>query len=312
MIITNRYIAKDLLGILDDIKHEVPEKLNSYKRSGTSIAVTCPSHADGKEKNPSCFINVNNDMLEEGTFHCFTCGVSGNFAKFVGLCFNKTETFGANWLINRYASSITEPILKLPIIDLSKKTVIKKSLNKCDETILDKFEPYHPYMTKRGISDKVIREFNLKYDRDTQCIVFPVYNEKNKLSFLTRRTVEGKKFIIDKNASKAVVYGLNKAQYYKEVYVVESQINCLVLWSWGYPAVALLGAGTTYEQLKILSNSQIRSFVLCYDGDNAGRVGAKKFQKYISRSKFVKNIIMPDGKDVADLTKTEFEQLLAK
>ena len=164
------------------------------------------------------------------------------------MCFNKSSSFGTNWLLNRY-STIDKPTLNLPIIDLSQKHISKKYL---DENILDSFDSYHPYMSKRGISDEVIKEFNLKYDRNTQCVVFPVYDEKNRLSFLTRRTVEGKKFIIDKNASKAVVYGLNKAQYYKEVYVVESQINCLVLWSWGYPAVALLGAGTTKEQLKTL------------------------------------------------------------
>lgn len=308
MQVSNKYISEDILTILQDIKSEVPDKLGSFKRSGTGIAVTCPSHADGKEKNPSCFINVDSNSIEEGTFHCFTCGVSGDFSKFVGLCFNKSSSFGTNWLLNRY-STIDKPTLNLPIIDLSQKYISKKYL---DESILDSFDSYHPYMSKRGISDEVIKEFNLKYDRNTQCVVFPVYDEKNRLSFLTRRTVEGKKFIIDKNASKAVVYGLNKAQYYKEVYVVESQINCLVLWSWGYPAVALLGAGTTKEQLKTLSNSPIRSFILCYDGDQAGKHGAELFQKYISKSKFTTNIVLPNGKDVADLTKTEFEQLLIK
>ncbi len=306
--INDQVIQKDIFQILEEVKTQNPDKLKDMHKSGDNIQVTCPVHAHGQESHPSCFISINpNKQISYGTAHCFTCGFKGSFSKFVGACFNKNESFGQHWLLSKYADVIIDNKFNLKPIDLSENIVEKPKI--LDESILDKFESYHPYMTKRGISDQVIKDFNLKYDQNKRSIVFPVYNTRHQLSFLTRRSVDSKQFYIDAGANKDIVYALDKAQNYSEVYVVESQINCLVLWSWGYPAVALLGAGTTPGQLKELRESNIISFKLCYDGDSAGRTGAERFKKYIGSSKFVTDITMPNGKDVADLTKEEFDSL---
>lgn len=307
--INGQVIQKDIFQILNEVKSENPNKLAVIQKSGDeNIQVTCPVHANGQESHPSCFISINpNKKIPYGTVHCFTCGFNGSFSKFVGACFDRSEAYGKNWLLNKYANVLIKDHLNLQPIDLSANIISKPKV--LDESILDTFESYHPYMTKRGISEGIIKLFNLKYDQKRKSIVFPVYNINGKLSFLTRRSVEGKQFYLDPGADKNIIYGLDKAQNYSEVYVVESQINCLVLWSWGYPAVCLFGAGTTPGQLNVLRNSSIKSFVLCYDGDEAGRKGANRFKKYIGSSKFVTDIIMPTGKDVADLTKEEFEKL---
>ena len=83
------------------------------------------------------------------------------------------------------------------------------------------------------------------------------------------------------------------------------------MWSlsqWGKSAIALLGTGTEY-QYKLLSKLNCNGYVLCLDPDEAGRRGIKKIIKYLLKSKR-KNIyvaLMPDGKDVNDLTKEEFD-----
>ncbi len=308
--INGNIIQKDIYQILDEVKSQTG-KLKDIRRSGDNIQITCPVHADGQENRPSCFISINpNRELAYGTAHCFTCGFKGSFGKFVGACFNKNESFGNNWLLTRYADVTVENHLNLERpIDLSERIMAKPKIK--DESILNKFESYHPYMTQRGISDEVIKLFNLKYDPATKTIVFPVYNEKGQLSFLTKRSIEGKQFYIESGADKNIIYGLDKAQDYNEVYVCESQINALTLYSWGYPAVAMLGAGTTYKQVEKLRNSKIRSFILCYDPDEAGIHGAQRFKKFIGPTKFVTTLTLPQGKDVNDLTKEEFEQILS-
>lgn len=306
--INGNIIQKDIYQILDEVKSQTG-KLKDIRKSGDNIQITCPVHADGQENRPSCFISVNpNKQLAYGAAHCFTCGFKGSFGKFVGACFNKNETFGNNWLLTRYSDVTVENHLGLEQpIDLTERIKPKPKIK--DESILNGFEDYHPYMTKRGISDEVIKQFNLKYDPVKKTIVFPVYNAKGQLSFLTRRSVEGKQFYIDPGADKNIIYGLDKAQYYNEVYVCESQINSLILWSWGYPAVALLGAGTTPGQLKALRESSIKSFVLAYDGDQAGLHGTERFKKYIGFNKFVTVLQLPESKDIGDLTKEEFISL---
>lgn len=310
IVISNQLIKEPILDILYEVKAQ-SGKLDEIRPSSTDIQITCPIHGDGKEQHPSCFINIDTTQknVEYGFYHCFTCGSKGSFSKFVGACFEKNEAYGKNWLLTRYADKIIDSKFNLEPIDLSAKVVKQSKI--LDESILNEFDSYHPYMTKRGLSDKVIREFNLKYDRARKCIVFPVYDENNKLRFLTRRSVEGKQFYLDKDADKDIIYCLNKAKDYSEVYVCESQINALTLWSWGYPSVALFGAGTTYNQVLKLRNSNIKSFVLAYDPDAAGLHGAERFKKFIGNSKFVTTLNLPKGKDVNDLAKEEFEEILS-
>ena len=116
-------------------------------------------------------------------------------------------------------------------------------------------------------------------------------------------------FYIDENSDKPV-YLLNTInQYnYKEVYVCESQINALTLWSWGYPAVALFGTGSQY-QYDILNRCGIRHYILCFDGDEAGDKGIYRFRKNIRKDVFVSQKVIPNNKDVNDLTKEQFDNL---
>ena len=73
------------------------------------------------------------------------------------------------------------------------------------KSILDTFESFHPYMIKRKLTKRIIELFKIKYDPKTESIVFPVYNENNRLVMLTRRSVEGKKFFILIKISKTTL-----------------------------------------------------------------------------------------------------------
>lgn len=300
--IGNRLVTEDIEEILKNIKSELTNgKLSSIRRTASGIRVTCPVHSDGKENNSSCYIDI-----DDGIWHCFTCGASGKFEKFVGECFNSTPTFGKKWLLERYGNTVIERQLELLPIDFNTKKV-----QYLDESILDKFQSYHPYMTQRKLTTEVIEKFKIKYDPETKSIVFPVWDDRNRLLMLTRRSVINKTFIIDADKEKPV-YLLNfiKQMNAKSVYVCESQINALTLWSWGYPAIALFGTGTKI-QYEILSKSGIRVYNLCFDGDEAGDRGTKNFIKNLGNKGAFMNIIkIPRGKDVNDLTKEEFDRLM--
>ena len=142
---------------------------------------------------------------------------------------------------------------------------------------------------------------------------FPSSDINDKIKFLTRRSVEGKKFLIDKGADKSDIYLLNEVikNNIKTVYVVEAQISALTLWGWGLPAIALFGAGTSEEQIDALNKTGIRRYILCYDHDQAGSKGAGRFMKYINNDVFVDEIEMPLGKDPNDMTEKEFKDLVS-
>lgn len=77
---------------------------------------------------------------------------------------------------------------------------------------------------------------------------------------------------------------------------------------YGYNAVALLGTGNSYQmdQLRRLGCSE---FVICMDGDEAGRKATEKLRRNLNSIAIVWAIKMPDGKDLNDCSKIEFDQL---
>lgn len=312
LIIDNYLIDEPIINILYKLRDELTNgKLNVIEQKDDYVRVTCPVHAGGTEKHPSCSVYCGNGELQYGWYHCFTCSSSGPLYKFIGECFGQSANYGRQWLLNNFGNTyITDRELQLEDIELN--TVVKEEKEYLDESVLEEFSSYHPYMTKRKLTDEVIEKFEIKYDPLSKSIVFPVRDINGKIAFLTRRSTEGKKFIIDKGADKSVIYLLYNNINEREVYVVESQINALTLESWGYHAIALFGAGTSEGQMKTLNNTNIKRYILCYDNDQAGRKGAKRFKKLIRKDVFVDDIIMPEGKDVNDLTKEEFDNLVYK
>lgn len=226
----NKYIIDTpLLTIVHKIKSELHNgKLRIIQDKGDNIRVTCPDgeHKNGLEEHSSCGIYCGSDSDLYGTYHCFACGSKGSFAKFVGLCFDKDEEFGKEWLIERFGNSLVERTLYIPPIELNNK----KDSEVIDESILNTYHNWHPYMEKRHLKREVCELFKVKYDESSRSIVFPVYNEFNKLTLLTKRSVVSKFFSIDAAKEKPVyLYYYIKQNDIKEVTVCESQINTLTL-----------------------------------------------------------------------------------
>lgn len=309
LIIDNKIIEEDIDVILDKLNHDIK---GHYFREriprGNNLNITCPFHKNGKENHPSCniYIDKKSKEIPYGFYRCFTCGESGTLYNFVGKMFGADDEFGKHWLIDNFGE-----LLDSKNIELDDEIVLKPESKKyLNDSIIDSFESRHPYMYQRGLTDDVIDRFQIKYDKETDEIIFPVWDEHGRLIMLSRRSVSGKTFKLEKAVEKPV-YLLYDAvsEGRTTVCVVESQIDALKLWSWGYPAVALFGTGAD-RQYEILKRSGIRHYILCFDGDNAGDTGAKKFIKNMKGQVFITQVVMPRGKDIGDLSKEEFEKLL--
>lgn len=311
LIIDNHIIKEDIKAILSELKKLlVNGKVKDIEYKNDNVRVTCPNneHKNGHEAKPSCEIYIgDSEEVVWGTVHCFACGFKGQLYDFVSEAADKPVTWAKKWLCDNFTEQITSGsnVIIDDAITLNKIKVTNKFLS---ENILEKFQAFHPYMQKRKLSKEVCKKFDVKYDPQTECLVFPVRDINGRLKFLTRRSVITKEFIIDKNVEKEVYLLDNIVKNkIKEVYVVESQINALTLESWGYRAIALLGTGSDY-QYKLLNKSGILKYNLCFDGDEAGKKGAVRFLQNIKNA-FISIIQIPNKKDVNDLTKEEFENL---
>lgn len=331
-------ILADEMDILLELKNQLA--LNGVYRFATFRTITnhiqfnCPMHKNGQERTPSCGITTaqikypDGRVVEPGTVHCFTCGYTAPLTEMISNLFgyNDFGVFGSTWLAKNF---VTLSVEKRPEIVLNLKRGTDKiqepKKSYISEEELDQYRYTHPYMYKRKLTDEIIELFDIGYDDNFtliskngsrvsyRCITFPVHDISGGTLFIARRSVDTKFFHYPAGTLKPV-YGLYELyKYYgkefpNELIICESMFNALTCWVYGKPAVALNGTGTPF-QYKQLEELPIRKFILGLDPDEAGDRGRLKIHKYFDKKRMVTDYIIPQNKDINDLSKEEFDSL---
>lgn len=334
-------ILADELDVLSELKSQL--ELNGIYRFATFRQITnhiqfnCPIHKGGQERKPSCGITTaqirysDGSVVEPGMVHCFTCGYTAPLNVMISDLFGKKDDgrFGNEWLAKNFVTMEVEkrqPLnLNLDRRKTSEATKIVKPTVYVSEEELDSYRYVHPYMQKRKLTDDVIELFDIGYDANFKintsgggtinyrCLTFPIKDENGNTLFIARRSVDTKFFHYPKDAIKPVygIYELKK--FYGDnlpntVIICESMINALTCWGYGRPAVALNGTGTP-TQYKQLEKLPVRKYILGLDPDDAGNRGRLKLHNYFKNKRMITDFVIPEGKDINDLTKDEFDNL---
>lgn len=327
MIINNIQFDVSLEEVFEELQrqlaiNQIPLFQKGYKESGNSIQVQCPYHGDGQERRPSAGIRKS-----DGTFHCFACNEIHSLPEVISYCFGYTnDVFGKHgikWLIKNFSTVQIEKRKELTL-DFSRNKSHHTSIKTyVSEEELDKYRYYHPYWKKRGIvADDIIELFDLGFDKDTNCITFPVRDQEGNCLFVARRSVNIKWFNYPQGVDKPL-YGLYELEKYFDqqheglsdyaygawnLYITESMIDCILLWQEGFFAVALNGTGDEL-QFKQLRELPCRKLILATDSDKAGQEARKKIRKNI-RNKLITEVILPKGKkDIGECTSEEIRNL---
>ena len=325
--------------------------LQKTKETTTHIQVQCPYHSNGQERKPSAGIRKS-----DGVFHCFACGEVHSLQEVITHCFGHYDdivgVFGVKWLMRNFASIQVEERKDVEIDYYRVRSTYDKSvvdnLHYTDgennqgrnkgfvvESELDKYRYYHPYWTKRGITDEnIIELFDLGYDKETDCITFPVRDIKGNCLFIARRSVKTKYFNYPQGVEKPlyglyelsciagwygnqlskvtgngnVYVGLDWKEPINEVIITEAMIDGLTCWQYGKYAVALNGLGNQ-RQFTELQQLPCRELILATDNDEAGMKARDRIRKNV-RNKIITEYILPKGKkDINELSKEEFLNL---
>lgn len=318
-----------LIELRDQLNLNGIDRLRYMRRLPNSIQVSCPFHKGGQETNPSCGITTTDikkgdRIVKAGSVHCFTCGYVSTLEEMISRMFGREDfgAFGAQWLRKNFLTVEYEsrPDITLDMSRSLKNT--KEEIKYVSEEELDKYRYTHPYMYKRKLTDDIIDMFDVGYDsnfelktkngvKNIKCVTFPVRDETGGTLFVARRSVEGKFFNYPSGVLKPIygIYELSKLDTFPdEIIICESIFNCLTCWVYGKYAVALNGTGssTQYEQLLKMPN---RKFILGLDPDKAGNSGRRKLHDHLGKTKVITDLIIPNGKDINDLSKEEFENL---
>lgn len=313
MIINNIPFTVDLSTILSELQAQLKlnhiQLLQVTKDTPDNIMVSCPYHKGGQESRPSAGI-----LKADGTFHCFTCGETHALQEVISHCFGRhddiTGSFGWEWLLKNFLTISIDERKSIPL-DYSRGSYSQSVDNYVDETELDKYREYHPYMWKRKMTPEVVEIFDIGYDKETECITFPVRDKNGNCLFVARRSVKTKFFNYPKDVVKPV-YGLYELycldSFPKEIIICESMIDAITCWVYGKYAVALNGLGNDL-QFKQLNLMPCRKFILATDNDDAGMKARKRLRSNIKNKLIAEYIFPKNKKDINDLSFEEFVNL---
>lgn len=311
LIIDNYVINKPIEEILTLLKLSLTNgKLKDIENKGDDILVTCPHHDGGHEKTPACNIYIGNDTkLPYGYFNCFVCGEKGSFLKFVAECFDAPESYAKAWLLENFGGELIAKNLFMgePII-LNRNKGIKKHL---DESILDQYQTWNPYLAKRKLSREICELFKVRYDPKYRQVIFPAYDMKGNLVMLAKRSIDVKSFYLDKDVEKPV-YCLDYVMKnnIKTVLITEGPFDCLTGWEYGFPTIATFGKISDY-QIEQINKSCINIIYAAFDNDAAGRSFLETLKRKLTKRIIIIETKFPAWrKDLNDLTKEELQEII--
>lgn len=313
----------DLREILERLQKDTGYFSRGFKESGGDIMVQCPYHSEGQERRPS-----GGFRKSDGLFHCFACGETHSLPEVISHCYGQDSTgaYGWKWLIQNYGTVSVEERDNVELDFRRTNQISSNSSNSSgvshrfdnrfvSEEELESYRYIHPYMYKRKLTDEVIELFDIGYDKNTDCITFPIRDIWGNCLFIARRSVKTKYFNYPQGAEKPLygLYELMKFQYegsgIQEVIVCESMLDALVFWTVGKYAVALNGLGNEL-QFTQLRNLPCRKLILATDNDSAGLKARERIRSQLSKYKIITEYIFPPGrKDANDCTQEELLNL---
>ena len=294
-----------------DIQAELEPHLNhfrNYRIRGDKLQACSPFRY---ENHPSFAVN-----LENGTW--IDSGAStdsyhkGNFISL--LAYLRQEEY----------LDTEEYLLRAYNVMLEEVDQLKLSMNLVYEPIVevtyDWFKDYphlqfrHPYLARRGITPEIQRLFCIGYDKEHEAIAMPWFNMDKKVINVKYRSIRYKQFFYEQDGqlTRNYVYGLPqcKALGYKDVAIVESEIDCMYLWSNEIPSVAMGHAGINKNQIQLLLNAGIETVTFASDNDEAGERFRVEMGKKLPKLFTCYELEIPYMyKDVNDIPQRELKQL---
>lgn len=310
-------IQTDTQSVLDILKFDLAQhgvnRFHIFRNNGENIQTNCPFHKGGQERKPSFGVNGEIDRC-----HCFSCGWSGTIEEMISELYGYQDEgkFGKRWLIKRFntVEIETRPNIMEGFNGRNIKNDIlgvRCSSNICDrisnnsdtfisEEELDKYRYIHHYMYERGLTDEIIERFDIGYDKERDCITFPIKDIEGRCVFVATRSTKRKFFGLPKGYDKPIyqAYHFRRGKY-RTAYITESFLNCLTCWKYDKPAMAMIGTGNQ-KQYEILNKLPVREYILAFDPDDAGRKAVERFRKNV-KGKIIKELVYPDDRDINDL-----------
>lgn len=270
--------------------------LGGLRRCGDRLTGPCPLHGGD---NPSAFVVD----PSKNVWYCFSgCGQGGDVIELVRRLDGVPHHEAASRLAAMSPSARPEP---------SRRTAFRPFARSLD------LDPDVPWLVAKGISPATARTYEAGAWRGPGMLAGCVAIRLHDLTgapqgYAGRRMVctTGGKWVFPPGFPKSeVLYGYHRVDpLAPQLVVVECPWGVMRLAQLGVPAVALLGTSSSDRQVELLSARP--RLTLLFDGDSAGRRGARELATRLELAVDVTIVALPTGCDPDDLSDTDLAKLV--
>lgn len=274
--------------ILMNVEEVLIKENIEYRNSAADYIVRC-LNVDHEDQNPSMRI----DRIT-GIFNCFSCKFKGNIFQHFNLDINYLD-------IKR--EKLRRKIIK--VITEAKGLEMPKGYISVD-------------FDWRGISANTLIHFRAFKHKDFEDrIVFPITDIRDKIIIFIGRLIDKRspdqvRYLIMPKHATIPLYPVPIQSINGRIIIVEGIIDLLNLWDKGLTnIICAFGINAINEEkIKLLKVMGISGIDILYDGDKAGRDGAKELEK-ISKELDIstKIIVLKEGTDPGDMDYNTVQKL---
>ena len=297
---------------------EYASKSMEFKGRGNSYATHCPRHIDN---TPSLVITPSKNL-----FHCFSCGIGGNLINWL-MIFENMSFNNAVKKVSVLAGADIDGLKQCSALKIYKnvaqvvachkeETINRITLN---DTEIDKYDNEVPEeWVDEGINPVIMKKYNIRIDKTSNRIVYPVYDSMFRLIGIKGRTryKNYKKMKIKKYQNYQKIgttdFFIGMKENYEniikqnEVIIFEGIKSGMKVEDWGYNYwLSSEMAWLTNEQTLLLIKLGVKSVVIAYDNDMSIekiRKCTEKLRRYtnvyaIMDRKFLKDKLLRSSKD---------------
>lgn len=253
----------------------VDKNLDVESKLGAEWLVFCPFHDN--RSSAACCVNV-----VKGLYICYSCGAKGT--------------------VEALARKVNAPLTEVFSVEGVRETRdgLRQTISpivKHPDSWLKQFSGHKEaaaYWRTRGFGPTTMAAWDLGFDRSAKAATIPLRDYSgNVLGVIKRRMGKDAhpRYLYPKGFKISLhLFGAHKARKApKDVLAItEGSVDCISVWQFGVPAVALLGVQLSASQLGLIRKINPQKIVLFLDNDQPGieataKVGAQ---------------IMADGFDV--------------
>lgn len=232
--------------------------------SNGEVKVVCPFHDDS---DPSMHINV-----DKSIYNCFVCGVGGTEVDFI----SNVEEISEADAYALYAEMQSAPYSDWEYMQHANLMVDSEFMQKIYDI---------------GLTDKTISELKLGLEvvSNHKLLAFPVFL-KGTLVDVRRYNLDGNhlpKMLANPsekpNNGHVIPYDVWAEDARNTTYIFEGEKDMAIAREHGLNAITLTGGAKALPNKFVINAFKDKDVIICYDNDDAGRVGAQKLGEYLTK-----------------------------